>query len=244
MDKWHDVLIGMNVEPFHGRLTGEQVVVGMNAASANAAALLEDAKLLLANGRYARAVALAVLAVEEDGKRDLIRVLSVASDADIKKLWTAVGNHHVKNVSWIFPLLVDQGVATLDELAAAVFSQDSSHSRTLDRLKQLSLYTDCIANGSWSEPHATIREGVARALVDLATRHIQRPPASAAEVELARQMIGDKLPTTYGELKERLRGVVHDAKDRGETFEGVDTEKFLADHEPLSDDTQKAGNSS
>ncbi len=52
----------------HGRLTTSQAAVAIQAAIRTARRLLSDAELLRANGRWARATVLAILAIEEVGK--------------------------------------------------------------------------------------------------------------------------------------------------------------------------------
>ncbi len=63
-----------------GTLDCDALAEGMNAAQANARRLVDDARLLLNEGRYATAVALCVLAIEEAGKRRILRELALARD--------------------------------------------------------------------------------------------------------------------------------------------------------------------
>jgi AbiV family abortive infection protein len=70
----------------------------MNCANSNAERLLNDAELLYENGRYASAVGLAVLAVEEAGKEAMLRSLALARNAnELKEAWRDYRTHTSKN---------------------------------------------------------------------------------------------------------------------------------------------------
>ena len=66
------------LRPYRGRLTPAQLADGMNAAVENGRRLLRDADLMLANERWATALQLAVLAIEEFGKVGILRGLALA----------------------------------------------------------------------------------------------------------------------------------------------------------------------
>ncbi len=52
---------------------------------------------------------------------------------------------------WMPPALLKQGHRTLEE-SRALFDPKSDHPRTLDEVKQISFYTDCLGRGHWSVP--------------------------------------------------------------------------------------------
>ena len=90
-------------------LTIEQVAAGMNAATANARRLAQDARALLASGRFPTAASLAALSIEESGKVVILRRFLTAGPDDIKGLWKEYRSHTKKNINWILPQLVAQG---------------------------------------------------------------------------------------------------------------------------------------
>lgn len=68
-------------------LTNEQLADIANAASANCRAILADAELLFEAGRYPRAHALAILALEEFGKH--VFTVSAMNRQDVTGFWRA-----------------------------------------------------------------------------------------------------------------------------------------------------------
>lgn len=57
------------LQQYRGPLTAKEIAEGIAAAQNNARRLVADAKCLLATGRYPSATGLAILAIEEAGKR-------------------------------------------------------------------------------------------------------------------------------------------------------------------------------
>jgi len=147
-----------------GRLSAKEAARGMNAAAKNARRLLEDAKLLLAAGRYPTAVSLSILAIEEAGKLSIIRsILSAANEKELKGAWKRYRSHRAKNATWIMPLLAARGARTLWGFRE-VGNDDAEHTEILDALKQLGFYTDFVGERNWSEPEAVIDAELAAAI--------------------------------------------------------------------------------
>jgi AbiV family abortive infection protein len=89
---------------------------GIIAANANAKSLLEDATLLFKNERYARAISLAILSIEESGKPTILRSILLEEDAkEISKKWKEYRNHHYKNTKWIVPELIANGARQIED---------------------------------------------------------------------------------------------------------------------------------
>lgn len=63
---------------FSGSLDPTSAAMGIRIAYENAEMLLKDAELLFANKRFERAIALAILAIEEAGKATIIRAIVLA----------------------------------------------------------------------------------------------------------------------------------------------------------------------
>ncbi len=89
-------------------LTGAQLAELAEAALENANDLLDDARVLLENQRWARAYALAVLAAEEIGKFQLCIVAASYEPTDIRawaNYWKNFITHGPKLTNWIGQLI-------------------------------------------------------------------------------------------------------------------------------------------
>jgi AbiV family abortive infection protein len=174
-------------QQYVGRLTPEQAAEGIAAAQDNARSLVRDAVLLLDHGRWPRAAALSILAIEEAGKASVLRALILArDDLECRDGWRAYRSHTQKNAQWILPQLAAQGARHLEDLRR-LFDANSEHPHVLDGLKQIALYTDAYSECQWSSPDAAVEEPLARMLVDLARVFASDEPSamtSAAELAL------------------------------------------------------------
>ena len=87
---------------FQGKpLDKKQIAMAMHLCYMNAKALLDEAKLLKENGRHARAISLAILALEEFGKIPLICdvIMHGAHDTNAwRKFWQAFRSHRTKQI--------------------------------------------------------------------------------------------------------------------------------------------------
>jgi AbiV family abortive infection protein len=178
------------LHPYAGPLTPEQVTDGIAAAQTNANRLLDDARLLMEACRYPSATALAILSIEERGKVVILKRLALLVEPkDLKETWREYRSHRAKNAGWIIPQLVAHGARTMREMAAGV-DPDAEHTALLDALKQVSFYSDCLANRHWSIPDTVIDEGVARSMVGAAEVMWNARNVSLREVELWVQIVG------------------------------------------------------
>ena len=133
---------------------------------------------------FATAAALAILAIEESGKVSILQGLSIAPDEESRRqLWKDYRLHRSKNTGWILPELAAKGARTLDELQPAT-DKDGEHTFTLDNLKQLSLYTDCLGPGHWAEPERVVDRALAQALVAVADVLARLRAVTSEEVAL------------------------------------------------------------
>lgn len=175
---------------YNGSLTTAEIASGIAAAQANALRLIEDAKIMLEAGRLPTASALAILAMEERGKVQILKRLALVSEpAEIKAAWRDYRSHRAKNSGWIIPQLVMEGARTMKGMAAAVNSE-SEHAALLDALKQVSLYTDCLGDRHWSSPEQVIDEPLVRAMIASTEAMWGAKAVSSREVELWRQIVG------------------------------------------------------
>jgi AbiV family abortive infection protein len=174
---------------YRGPLTIEQVAVGMNAATANARRLAQDASALLASGRFPTAASLAALSIEESGKVVILRRFLTAGPDDIKGLWKEYRSHTKKNINWIVPQLVAQGARRLDDFRQ-IADDSSDHPQVLDATKQIGFYTDCFNKAHWSIPAEVINEELAKSLVTAAEVLSPERTVSVLELELWKKHMG------------------------------------------------------
>jgi AbiV family abortive infection protein len=177
---------------YRGELTVKQTVQGMNGALRNAKRLLEDAKLLLKEKRYPSASSLAVLAIEEYGKVQILRGVLAAKDAGTLKLrWKEYRSHQSKNIMWIMPLLKAKGAKTHADLDE-IFDPQSDHPKVLDGIKQLGFYSDCFGKCRWWEPGISITEKMAEGTVGIAGWLLEAEvEITEREMELWFEYLGD-----------------------------------------------------
>lgn len=156
---------GARLEQYCGLLSAEEIARGMNAARDNARRLLEDARLLLDKGSYATAFALAALSIEESGKLSILRGLALARDeGEAKKYWREYRSHTRKNLLWPLIDTAASGARRARDFAP-LLDPDAEHPHLLDKLKQISFYTDCFRKGHWSVPGDVINKELAEGLL-------------------------------------------------------------------------------
>ncbi|MDB5602339.1 MAG: hypothetical protein JWN71_4383 [Xanthobacteraceae bacterium] len=187
---------------YRGRLSAQQAADGINAAKENAERLHADAQLLFDAERYQSACALAVLSIEESGKPAILRrIATVASDEGLKKIWREYRTHTAKNIAWIVTDLAASGARQLEDLALIV-DQTSDHPELLDVLKQLSLYTDCVANVNWSKPSVVVDADMARRILIAAKVLLGRKTVcTPREIELWMEHVGPREDGLESKLK-------------------------------------------
>jgi AbiV family abortive infection protein len=153
---------------YSGPLAPAEILDGIAAAQANALRLIGDAVLLLEQGRYPSAVALAILAIEERGKVAILKRLTLLTEPQhIRAAWREYRSHRAKNAGWIIPDLVRGGARNLRGMADAVNS-DGEPAALLDNLKQIAFYTDCLGDRHWSSPSEIISQELAQSMIRMA----------------------------------------------------------------------------
>lgn len=176
---------------YRGRLTPSQAAEGIALARTNAARLIADAELLLQNDRHASASALAILAIEELGKVEIIKIIVLQSDeAGLEQAWKEYRNHRAKNVQWIIPKLAAEGARTLQQMRPAA-DPSGDHTAMLDSVKQLAFYTDCFnASPRWSEPTDAVDLNFAVAILSTARFLGRDCETTVRELELWTTVVG------------------------------------------------------
>jgi len=171
-------------EQYRSRLTSAEIAEGMNVARENAERLAEDARLLFENDRYASALALAILSIEESGKEGVLRGLAVAStDKELIGHWKDYRSHTKKNMTWLLLDMVSQGARRLEDFLP-MFYPNAEHTEMLDSLKQLCLYTDSFRKGVWSVPEKVISKEIARSILYVAEIFCQTREIKTEEIDL------------------------------------------------------------
>jgi AbiV family abortive infection protein len=158
----------LGLDQYTGRLNAAQIAAGMNAAEENAARLLADAELLLNAGRYPTACSLATLSLEETGKIwTLRRIATCNDDAERRAVWTQYRSHQTKGRHSIIRKVFARHACLRDELSGAADSRTEG-SGTIDMVKQLGFYTDCVGDATWSMPDSIIEKQLAEQLIAIA----------------------------------------------------------------------------
>ncbi len=209
---------------YRGPLTAEQAAEGISLARKNASRLIADAELLLEADRHASASALAILAIEELGKVQIIKTLVLRADgADLKQGWKEYRSHRAKNVMWILPKLAAHGARTLMQLREAT-EIDGDNTAMLNAVKQLCFYTDCFnENLRWSDPSDAVDPSFAPAIIgtdkmlnrervttqrelklwmEIVKPHYEKPTMAGALIEFQREACREGLTTTSPESLE------------------------------------------
>jgi AbiV family abortive infection protein len=172
------------LQQYTGVLTPSEIAEGMNAATHNAERLVKDARLLFENDRYASALSLAILSIEESGKHHVFRELALArNEKETKECWRDYRSHTKKNVLW--PLLETflKGARRAQDFLP-LFETDSEHPYVLDKMKQISIYTDCFKKGQWSIPEQAITKDLVEGLLLIADVLAHNRYITAEEIEL------------------------------------------------------------
>jgi AbiV family abortive infection protein len=84
-------------QPYEGPLSPKLAAEVSAAALRNADRLIEDAQILLIAGRWPSAVSLAVLAIEEAAKADLVHRIVLAAEPDARKRLDAALKNHIRH---------------------------------------------------------------------------------------------------------------------------------------------------
>lgn len=190
---WHTAAMSKHLNPYAGRLTASEVAAGILVAQSNAERLIEDAKILMEAGRYPSAAALAILAIEERGKVQILRRLALVSEErHVREAWREYRSHRAKNSGWILPSLVRAGVRTFEGLRPMV-DIDGEHTFVLDAIKQIAIYTDCLGNRHWSIPDRVINADLAKDMV----AHAEMMWGSSAVVEREIELWIEKVGPHY-----------------------------------------------
>jgi AbiV family abortive infection protein len=172
------------LQQYMGPLSSAEIAEGMNAATRNAERLAKDARLLFDNERHAGALAMAILSIEESGKTHIFRELALARDEkELRECWRDYRSHIKKNVLWPLRDAVLKGARRAQDFLPLV-EPNAEHPYVLDKVKQVSIYTDCFKKGHWSIPEQIVTKELAQALVEVAEAFTHHRDITPEEIDL------------------------------------------------------------
>lgn len=200
----------------------------MNAAAQNARDLASDARLLLENGRIARALSLAILSIEESGKNAILRGIATAvDDKELKAHWKRFRSHKAKNAHWILIDLGLKGARTLEDLKP-IYDDSSDHPDKLDQLKQAMFYTDLSSSNQWSIPEKVADADFTASLVRAAELISDKKEHTDTEIELWKKHMGPAKRMPLPDQKTALRAWYKEMEEHGLFSEGkISLDEFL-----------------
>jgi len=143
---------------YRGPLTVEQISTGMKLCLKNARGLVFEAELLLKNQRRARAMSLALTAIEELGKVHVLHSMARIPKKNQKlwrDRWTQFRSHEAK-ASFAFPDTLPDEAFRFPDLILAASIDNSLRTPVGERLRQAGLYVEI------SEDNALSRIEIAR----------------------------------------------------------------------------------
>lgn len=145
----------------------EEAVAGHNACIRNGERLLEDSRELLEMGRYASALHLAILALEEFGKTRAIRaLLDAASEGELRQARHQFNDHARKNTVFLFWELIELRDPFSEQPRIRLDVEDD-FGRWVEVLKQQATYVDWDPGEGWHEPRDAAFARRARLFVTL-----------------------------------------------------------------------------
>lgn len=192
-----------------------------NGAIENAKSLYEDAKLLFDNEKFARAISLAILSIEESGKPSIIRNLVLEDDPkEISNLWKSYRRHQDKNSMWIVPELIFKGARKLEDMRKVV-DKNSDHTQTLDNLKQLCFYSDVFTKGKLSLPNKVATKDVAFSILEVAKSSIKETIVTEESLEIWVKHLKPVWKKEMNKMKEGLNNCYLELESRNLIEEGT-----------------------
>ena len=134
----------------------------MYVAIRTAEGLVQDGKTLIGLGRWSRAAALGVLALEETGKIWLLVSIAEAGNdsAALKKTWREYRSHPAKSGQTLTP-----GPLPESEVRSQI---QHGYGMDFDRLKQLALYSNLLTDDRWVVPELVVTRRHAEFVLALA----------------------------------------------------------------------------
>lgn len=174
----------LDFRAFRSEISADQIVNGVESVERNARELLDDARFLLENGRYARSMSLAVIAYEEAAKSwTLLHLYAVQADEKArKKVWKDYLSHIHKAspmgasptglVKDVLESLLENGrddLVPLFENAQEIYKRLQDEGKTINKLKQHGFYADIYEHEGvdfWMSPSEFVSSDMAKMVVE------------------------------------------------------------------------------
>ena len=132
---------------------------------------------------------------------------------------------------WPFIFEVKSGARRAGDFAK-LFDEGAEHPQLLDAVKQVALYTDCVANCQWWIPEKVVKADTTKLIVRAAELMVKRNVVTIEEIELWIAILG---PHWNGSDEERAVAVCawdKEMRRRGLTKGDVTMEQFLREGIP------------
>jgi len=166
----------LGIHPYRGDIPAEQIVRGMEVIDRNSREILDDAKLLLEHGRYARALSLSVIAYEESVKKAaLLSLYAVqANDKLRKKFWQEYRSHTTKS-----SFLVRRAAVRGAFEGQNIEEKSQRIGKIMDLYKQLGFYADSYETDEgdkfWANPSESVTPESAKETFEMISRLVGSP---------------------------------------------------------------------
>lgn len=162
---------------------------GVAVCLENARSLLDDALLLMESGHRARAVALAVLALEEGDKPRQLLLLCMGNES-ARKQWKAFRSHGPKLAAALsmfthgdYSIRQQQWASRKPKKGHDSSNPDLPHLAQV--LKERCFHADLLADGTWSVPGRTVPRAIGEAIIGVASLQL----AIATTLSLGADMV-------------------------------------------------------
>jgi len=228
------------MERFRGHMTIEQLSAGIKACLKNARGLLSEAKLLAKNQRYARAMSLAMTALEEIGKIDVLKSM-VRIPKTNQKLWADRWNlfvSHESKTARAFKHTLPDEAYLFPELVVSAALDNAARVSVSERVRQTGLYVDWFpSENRWLNPVSEITKEMAESRMMIGntgltrlTRLCEQGWFSVGVLQIEHDVLGpvnDDMPRSAGVLAEHLEQLGQVAPAKLREFYRLVTEKGL-----------------
>ena len=188
-------------------LTDDQLVDGFAACLINARRLVSSAQALLELGDHATGWALATLAQEELGKRQVLMLLAMPiPKSDKTRAWERFSDHKAK-----LAMLEVPDVILGTDVASGPEAQRETERRAtnLHTTKLESLYVGRFVDGRWPVPWERVTAAEATALVESVAQTVAKAsPISVADLRRHRLFLADLLKKHPHDLDAQLVAIL------------------------------------
>jgi AbiV family abortive infection protein len=153
---------------FGGPGYGEDPVLGFNTASRHVLVLLEDAVAAFARGSYGTSVFLAITALEETAKAEILGLRIRKPEGAQKKRGDPLRSHMKKHALAVRPTTFMGRLPKILGAETCARLQQEAADSTINRLRETAIYASCSAEGKVSTPAMAVDKTRAREIVLLA----------------------------------------------------------------------------